>query len=107
MSKTTERLERLKKQEAQLKARIEQEQARISASARKERDGKLIAWGVAVEQLIADETFKAEWWKLECHRVLSGRTLERALVQEIGEQSASQAQSQVFNKINDNKASTT
>jgi hypothetical protein len=83
MSKTTERLERLKKQEAQLKARIEQEQARISASARKERDGKLIAWGVAVEQLIADETFKAEWWKLECQRVLTGRTLERALVQEL------------------------
>lgn len=43
MSKTTERLERLKKQEEQLKARIQQEQARISASARKERDGKLIA----------------------------------------------------------------
>jgi|GEM_PF-2861994 len=45
MSKTTERLERLKKQEAQLKARIQQEQARISASAKKERDGKLIALG--------------------------------------------------------------
>lgn len=83
MSTTTERLERLKKQEAQLKARIQQEQARISASARKERDGKLISWGVAVEQLLADETFKAEWWTLQCQRVLSGRTLERALVQEL------------------------
>lgn len=80
MSTTTERLDRLKKQEAQLKARIQQEQARISAFARKERNGKLIAWGVAVEQLLADETFKAEWWKLQCQRVLSGRTLERALV---------------------------
>lgn len=80
MSTTTERLERLKKQEAQLKARIQQEQARISASARKERTGKLIAWGVAVEQLLADGNFKEEWWKLQCQRVLSGRTLERALV---------------------------
>jgi hypothetical protein len=41
----------------------------------------LIAWGVAVEQLIADETFQAEWWKLQCQRVLLGRTLERALVE--------------------------
>lgn len=80
MSATTERLERLKKQEAQLKARIQQEQARISASARKERNGKLIAWGIAVEQLLADETLKDEWWKHQCQRVLSGRTLERALI---------------------------
>lgn len=101
-----ERLERLKKQEAQLKARIQQEQARISASARKERDGKLIAWGVAVEQLIADETFKAEWWKLQCQRVLSGRTLERALVQETGSPSVYQDKSQVFGKFNDNSSST-
>lgn len=83
MSATTERLERLKKQEAQLKARIQQEQARISASARKERDGKLVSWGIAIEQLLADDTFQAEWWTLQCQRVLSGRTLERALVQEL------------------------
>ncbi len=89
MSKTTERLEQLQKQEAQLKARIQREKARISASSRKERTGKLVAWGVAVEQLLADETFKAEWWKLQCQRVLSGRTLERALVGEIGNPSLS------------------
>ncbi len=82
MSTTTERLERLKKQEAQLKARIQQEKARISVSARKERTGKLVAWGVAVEQLLANDTFQAEWWKLQCQRVLSGRTLERALVED-------------------------
>lgn len=63
MSVTMERLERLKKQEAQLKARIQQEHARLSAAARKERNGKLIAWGIAVEQLLSDETFQAEWWK--------------------------------------------
>ena len=83
MTPSTERLERLKKQEEQLKARIQQEQARVSASVKKERDGKLISWGVAVEQLLADDTFQAEWWKLQCQRVLSGRTLERALVQEL------------------------
>ena len=89
MSKTTERLKQLQQQEAQLKARIQREKARISASSRKERTGKLVAWGVAVEQLLADETFKAEWWKLQCQRVLSGRTLERALVGEIGNPSLS------------------
>jgi hypothetical protein len=82
MTPSTDRLERLKKQEAQLKARIQQEQARISAGAKKERDGKLISWGVAVEQLLADGTFQTDWWKLQCQRVLSGRTLERALVHE-------------------------
>lgn len=83
MSKAMERLEQLRKQEAQLKARIQREKAKISASSRKERTGKLVAWGVAVEQLISDETFKAEWWKIQCQRVLSGRTLERALVEEL------------------------
>ncbi len=83
MSKATERLEQLQKQEAQLKARIQREKAKISASSRKERTGKLVAWGVAVEQLLADETFKGEWWKLQCQRVLSGRTLERALVEDL------------------------
>lgn len=80
MPVSTERLERLQKQEAQLKARIQNEKAKLSASARKQRTGKLVAWGVAVEQLIADDTFQAEWWKIQCQRVLSGRTLERALV---------------------------
>lgn len=81
MSKTTERLERLKQQEAQLKARIQQEKAKLSAASRKERTGKLIAWGVAVEQLLMDDTLQADWWTRQCQRVLSGRTLERALDQ--------------------------
>jgi hypothetical protein len=46
MSKTTERLEQLQKQEAQLKTRIQREKAKISDSSRKERTGKLVAWGV-------------------------------------------------------------
>ena len=86
MTKATERLERLQQQEVQLKARIQQEKAKISAASRKERTGKLVAWGVAVEQLLADDTFKAEWWKLQCQRVLSGRTLERALVDKSAEE---------------------
>lgn len=91
MSKSIERLERLLEKEKQLKAQIQTEKSRLSASARKRRTGKLIAWGVAVEQLLADESFKLEWWKLQCQRVLSGRTLERALVEELaGEPRAGQ-----------------
>jgi len=40
MTKTTERLEQLRKQEAQLKARIQQERAKLNATARKEGVGK-------------------------------------------------------------------
>lgn len=57
MSKATERLERLKQQEAQLKARIQQEQARISASARKERTGKLIAGAWSLNRNWLKENF--------------------------------------------------
>jgi hypothetical protein len=82
MPTASDRLEKLFLKEKQLKAQIQLEKSRLSASARKERTGKLVAWGVAVEQLLADETFKEEWWKLQCQRVLSGRTLERALVED-------------------------
>lgn len=47
---TTEE-KRLKKIE-QLKAKLQQEQARLSTARRKERDGQLVAWGVYVEALI-------------------------------------------------------
>lgn len=79
MPVSSDRLERLKQKEKQLKAQIQLEQNRLSASARKERNGKLIAWGVALEQLLADETIKPDWWKLQCERVLTGKTLERSL----------------------------
>lgn len=82
MSKTTERLERLKKQEAQLKARIQQEKSRLSASARKERTGKLIAWGVVIEQKLAQGEISSDAWSQECQRLLNGRTLKRALMED-------------------------
>jgi hypothetical protein len=82
MPTASDRLEKLLLKEKQLKAQIQLEKSRLNTSSRKERTSKLVAWGVAVEQLLADETFKAEWWRLQCQRVLSGRTLERALVED-------------------------
>jgi hypothetical protein len=83
MGPSTDRLERLIEKEKQLKARIQLEKNKLGASARKQRTGKLIAWGVVVEQMLADETLKVDWWKTQCERLLSGRTLERALVDEL------------------------
>lgn len=65
-----------------LKARIQQEKPMVGLR-REERTSKLVAWGVAVEQLLADDTFQADCRKLQCQRVLSGRTLERALVDDL------------------------
>lgn len=76
-----ERLEKLLNQEEQLKARVQQAKARISAEARKERTGRLIAWGVVIEQKLNEGELKPEDWAKECNRSLksSGRTLARAL----------------------------
>ncbi len=79
MSTTSEqkRLDRI----AQLKAKLQKEEARLSKIKRKERDGQLIAFGVYIEEFFksADDDGKR---KLEesIKKHLSGRNLERALV---------------------------
>jgi hypothetical protein len=79
MPATSDTLERLLKEEAQLKARIQQAKARIRTQADKVRTGRLIAWGVVIEQKLNQGDIKPEEWALECQKVLSGRTLERSL----------------------------
>ena len=65
---------------AQLKAKLQKEEARLSNDKRKERDGQLIAFGVYVEELFKsadmDERNRLEE-SMKKH--LSGRNLERAL----------------------------
>ncbi len=78
MSTTSEqkRLDRI----AQLKAKLQKAEARLSKIKRKERDGQLIAFGVYIEEFFksADDDGKR---KLEesIKKHLSGRNLERAL----------------------------
>jgi ADP-ribose pyrophosphatase YjhB (NUDIX family) len=79
MPATSDTLERLLKEETQLKARIQQAKARIRTQADKVRTGRLIAWGVVIEQKLNQGDIKPEEWTLECQKVLSGRTLERSL----------------------------
>lgn len=76
-----ERLEKLIKQEEQIKARVQQAKARMRSQDDKVRTGRLIAWGVVIEQKLNEGELKPEDWAKECSRFLklSGRTLERAL----------------------------
>lgn len=75
---TTEE-KRLKKIE-QLKAKLQQEQARLSTARRKERDGQLVAWGVYVEALYkASDDAGRQRIEDSIRKHLTGRNLERAL----------------------------
>jgi hypothetical protein len=74
-----ERLQELLQQEERLKNRIQQAKARMRSIDDKIRTGRLIAWGVVIEQKLKDGEITAEGWENECRRFLNGRTLERAL----------------------------
>lgn len=81
-----EKLEKLLLQEQQLKARIQKAKAQVGSQERKARTGKLLAWGVVVEQMLKDpeESLTAEQWANTCKRFLKDkRTLERALIAEL------------------------
>ncbi len=64
----------------QLKARLQKEQAKLTAVARKERNGQLIALGVLMEELYKhwDRTKRLEFASL-AGKTLSGRNLDRVL----------------------------
>lgn len=76
MTPEERRLQRI----AQLKARLQQEEARLSQEKRKERTGQLVAFGVYVEEALksaGDEEIIVLEDGLK--KYLSGRTLEKAL----------------------------
>lgn len=77
------KLEKLLEQEAQLKARIQRERAKLDLKKRQERNGRLIAWGVVIEQMLQEGEMSQEKWTALCQRFLTGRTLERALTGEV------------------------
>ena len=62
----------------QLKAKLQKEQARLSASKRKERDGQLISFGVYIEEFFKSSNAEARLEEsVKSH--LKDRNLERAL----------------------------
>lgn len=74
-----DKLEQLLLRERRLKARIQRERARVTTVGRRQRTGRLVAWGVAVEQMLASGEMTAAEWRRRCHKHLTGRTLDRAL----------------------------
>lgn len=79
-NKTATPEERRLQRIAQLKARLQKEEARLSREKRKERDGQLIAFGVYVEEFFKSADIDGRK-RLEesINKHLSGRNLERAL----------------------------
>ncbi|WP_280120297.1 hypothetical protein [Sangeribacter muris] len=75
---TTEerRLQRI----AQLKARLQKEEARLADSERKKRTGQLVSWGVMVEEIFksADEAGRQRLIE-SAKKHLKDRNLQRAL----------------------------
>lgn len=75
---TTE--ERRKQKIAQLKAKLQKEEARLNQSQRKERNGQLIAFGVLFEQYYRDsDPVQREAFKALAEKYLKDRNLTRAL----------------------------
>lgn len=75
---TTE--EKRKKKIAQLKAQLQNEEARLNKFKRKERDGQLIAFGVLVEEMFKSaEPENRQKWIDGAKKHLKDRNLIRAL----------------------------
>ena len=74
-----DKLEQLLVRECRLKARIQRERAKATTAGRRQRTGRLVAWGVAVEQMLASGEMTAAQWRERCQEHLTGRTLDRAL----------------------------
>lgn|GEM_PF-3856635 len=74
------RIESLREKRDQLNARINREAAKERQNQRRERDGRLMRWGVVVEQMIEQGRMEPNKWAEECRRYLSrDKDLERAL----------------------------
>lgn len=65
---------------AQLKARLQKEEAKLKTSQRKERTGQLVSWGIMVEEIFkgADDAGRQRLIE-SAQKHLKERNLERAL----------------------------
>ncbi len=77
---SNDKLERLRERRDQLNARIQKEAAKEAQRQRKERNARLMRWGVVVDEMIKDGRLEPEKWARECLRYLTRKTdLKRAL----------------------------
>lgn len=71
-------IEKLRAREAQIKRRIAEIQSRQKSTERKQRNARLIRWGVVVEAMMRDGKIVAVDWVEACREVLSARDFEIA-----------------------------
>jgi hypothetical protein len=65
---------------AQLKARLQKEEARLADSERKKRTGQLVAWGIMVEEIFKSTDDAGKQRLIEsAKKHLKDRNLQRAL----------------------------
>lgn len=78
MQETTR--ERRLKEIAQLKAKLQKKEAQLNSSARKERNGKLIAFGILVEEILkSGDTQTISLLKEKATQHLKDRNLDRVM----------------------------
>ncbi len=73
------RLEKLLKQENQLKNKIQLAKNRLQAEISKERSARLFAWGMVIEEQLKSGLLAPETWKEACLKSLKDHRLQKAL----------------------------
>ncbi|MBI5897898.1 MAG: hypothetical protein HZB40_01560 [Rhodocyclales bacterium] len=71
-------IEKLRAREAQIKRRIAEIQSRQKSEERKQRNARLIRWGIVVEAMMRGGKIEAAEWVDACREVLSARDFEMA-----------------------------
>lgn len=80
MAKSSEeRIAQLQRKRDQLNAQIKKETARGQQNRRKERNARLIQWGIVIEQMLENGAMRPDKLAVACRKYLSGRNLQRAL----------------------------
>lgn len=65
---------------AELKARLQKEEARLATDLRKKRTGELVSWGVMIEEIFKSTDENGREKLIEsAHKHLKNRNLDRAL----------------------------
>jgi len=71
-------IEKLRAREQQIKRRIREIQSRSKSVDRKQRNARLIRWGIVVEAMMRAQKIEATEWVEACREVLSARDFEIA-----------------------------
>lgn len=76
----SEKLTKLKAQQAKIAARIQKQISKETQQARKDRNAQLMRWGIVVSKMLETGTMKKDYWVGECKKHLTRQAdLDRAL----------------------------